>query len=275
MTTQRPSTQGSHAPPRHLSGSTPGRVLPAPALGALGLGIGAAVWAAAVGLGLVTGIPGPVDVFRALAAQLGTAELWTATIHTVLVTLAALGCATVVGVLVGAVVGMSPVIGKLLSSSIDTLRFVPPVALIPVVLLVLGFTVASEIAVAAFAAVWPILLGVATAAAGLRRRYDDVVRVARLNGYRTLRMIYLPGTVPAVVTGVRVGSALALILVIAVEMLAVPAGLGHQVRFAGDALALPTMYAYIVWTGVVGILFNTVSQAGQRLLATRQGRGTV
>jgi NitT/TauT family transport system permease protein len=250
-----------------------GRALPAPVLGAVGIGIGIALWAAAVGLRLVEGIPGPAEVFRALAGQLGTAALWSATAHTVLVTLAALSCAIVVGVLVGAAVGMSMAVGSLLSSTIDTLRFVPPVALIPVVLLVLGFGVASEIAVAAFAAVWPILLGVASAAAGLRRRYDDVVRVARLGPAQQLRMIYLPGTVPALVTGIRVGSALALILVIAVEMLAVPVGLGHEVRFAGDALALPTMYAYIVWTGIVGIAFNTLSQLVERLATGRPRSG--
>jgi len=244
---------------------TPTRRAARPLLGAIGVGIAVVLWAAVVGLRLVEGIPGPVDVFSALAGQLGTPGLWAATVHTVLVTVAALACAAVAGVLVGAIAGMSVSAGRLLASSIDTLRFVPPVALIPVVLLVLGFGVASEIAVAAFAAVWPILLGVATASAGLRRRYADVVRVARIGPARQLRMIYLPGTVPAVVTGIRTGSALALILVIAVEMLAVPAGLGHEVRFAGDALALPTMYANIVWTGLIGVLFDALSRLGDRL----------
>lgn len=256
------------APPKRPVARAGSR-LRAPVLGIAGLLLGALLWDLVNRIGFTSGVPGPWEVVRALVAEMVGPELWSASAHTLLVTVAALAIATVVGTLVGAAVGVSPLVGRLLSSSIDTLRFVPPVALIPVVLLVLGFGVASELAVAVFAAVWPILLGVATAAAQLGRRYHDVVRVARLGPAQQLRVIFVPGSFPAIVTGARVGSALALILVIAMEMLAVPAGLGHQVRFAGDALALPTMYAYIVWTGLLGVLLDTLTRTAERRMLRR------
>lgn len=225
-------------------------------LGLLGILALTAGWWAVVAAHLVEGIPAPAGVAAALGAELGGATLWSATAHTLTVTLLATAFAGALGVLVGAAVGMSATVGRLLGSSINTLRFVPPVALIPVVLLFLGFSVGSEIAVGTFAALWPVLLNVAAAARGVRERFEDMARIHRVGPMRQLASLYIPGSLVAAATGLRVGAALALILVVAVEMLAVPNGLGHQVRFAGDALQLPTMYAYIVWTGCVGLLLN-------------------
>ncbi|SOD99400.1 ABC transporter permease [Blastococcus haudaquaticus] len=238
----------------------------------LGLG-GVAVlvlgWALAAASGSVAGVPAPADVATALGGELTSDRLWSATAHTLLITLVATAIAAVLGVVIGAVVGMSPTMGRLLGSSINSLRFIPPVALIPVVLLVMGFGAGSEVTVAVFAAVWPVLLNVAAASESLRTRYDDLTRIARLSPLARLTKIFVPGAIPATVVGLRVGAALALILVIAVEMLAVPAGLGHEVRFAGDALQLPSMYAYIVWIGLLGVVVNTLINLAQRALPQR------
>ncbi|WP_129667082.1 ABC transporter permease [Phytoactinopolyspora endophytica] len=235
-------------------------------LGLVGVAGLTAVWAGAVAGGLIDGVPSPAEVFPALTDQLQASELWRATGHTLGMTAAATAIATVVAVLLGTAVGMSAAMDRLLGSTINTLRFVPPVALIPVVLLLMGFGPGSEIAVGAFAALWPVLLNVASATSDLRHRFEDMTKIERLNPVRKLVTVYVPGALPATITGVRLAAALALILVVAIEMLAVPQGLGHQLRFAGDALQLPTMYAYILWTGVVGLLLNTVLLAGERRL---------
>ncbi|WP_166352443.1 ABC transporter permease [Phytoactinopolyspora limicola] len=235
-------------------------------LGLAGIAVLTAGWAVVAAAELLDGVPPPLEVFSALGEQLTGAELWRATGHTVAVTASATAIATVIGVLVGAAIGMSAMMDRLLGSTINTLRFVPPVALIPVVLLIMGFGSGSEIVVGTFAALWPVLLNVAAASREIKSRFEDMTRIQRLGPVRKLFSVYVPGTVAATITGVRVAAALALILVVAIEMLAVPAGLGHQVRFAGNALQLPTMYAYIVWTGCVGLLLNSVLQATERYL---------
>lgn len=235
-------------------------------LGVAGVAILVAGWAAVVAAELLDGIPPPAEVFSALAEQLTGSQLWQATGHTLAVTAAATAIAGVGGVLVGAAVGMSSRVDAVLGTTINTLRFVPPVALIPVMLLIMGFGSGSEIAVGAFAAFWPVLLNVAAAGRALKGRFEDMTRINRLGPVRKLVSVYVPGSVAATITGLRLAVALALILVVAVEMLAVPAGLGHEVRFAGDALQIPTMYAYIVWTGCVGLSLNAALQAAERLL---------
>lgn len=235
-------------------------------LGLAGAAIMAAAWALVAAAELLDGVPPPGDVLSALGEQLTGPQLWQATGHTLAMTAAATSIAAVAGVLVGAAIGMSPRVDALLGTTINTLRFVPPVALIPVMLLIMGFGSGSEIAIAAFAALWPVLLNVAAAGRMIKSRFEDMIRINRLGPLRKLVAVYVPGTVAATITGLRLAAALALILVVAIEMLAIPAGLGNEVRFAGDALQVPTMYAYIVWTGCVGLALNAALQAAERLL---------
>lgn len=237
------------------------------ALGAAGVAVALGVWALfSRGPLTVTGVPLPGDVIDRLLVELQGAGLWQATLHTLQMTLIATALACVVGLVVGTAVGASPTAANYLSSTINVLRFVPPVALIPVLLLLFGFSSTSELVAGTFAAIWPILLNVAAVVGQLRDRYADLVRVERLGWLRQFRSIYLPGALEATVVGVRLGAALALILIVAVEMLAVSQGLGHQIQAFGDALRLPVMWAYVLWTGVVGLALNTALESGQRVL---------
>lgn len=215
----------------------------------------------------LSGLPSPISVAEGLVASMLDMALWRATAETLTTVAIATAVATLIGLLAGTAIGMSARVDRFTSSTVNSLRFVPPVALIPVVLLLFGFGTTSAVVLGVSAALWPVLINVAAAVRELDLRYADLARAQRLGTLGRMRKIFIPGALTATLVGVRISVALALIVVVAAEMLAVPIGLGQQIRFLGDALRLPEMYGYILWTGVVGYVLNGALEQGRRVLA--------
>jgi ABC-type nitrate/sulfonate/bicarbonate transport system permease component len=199
----------------------------------------------------------------ALWEQLGRPAFRTALGDTLLTWLTGLAIAVAAGVVVGVVIGSIPVLRELTASSIEFLRPIPSVALIPGLVVLLRDTEATLVIVV-YASFWQVLIQVLYGVADVDPVARDTARSYRLGVLRRIRYVVWPTALPYVLTGVRLAAAVALILTITGELVIGSPGLGDQINLAYTALDAPAMFALIVVTGLIGVVANTVTRAAER-----------
>lgn len=207
----------------------------------------------------------PAAVLAAVPVEVGSGRLFLAAAHTIGVALAAAVISVAAGTVGGVLLGLRPQIAAWTASSVDVLRTVPALTLIPVTVLALGPTLGAEIALATYAALWPMVLNTAGAVGSVHPRQFDVARTFRLSGPTTLRTVALPAAAPLWLVGVRMSVTLAFLVAVVVEMVITPGGLGTALIRSLNAFAPERMWVYVLTCGMVGALFNIVLR---RTLAT-------
>lgn len=208
--------------------------------------------------------PPPDRVAPALWELLTGGVLWSNTAHTLAVVLTAWVCAALAGTAIGLAIGLWGPAWRMSQTSVEFLRFIPPVALIPVVVIIYGFTSTTELVVAAYAALWPVILNTAAGVAQVDRRLVEVGRLLRFGWPDVVRKLVVPAALPAVAVGLRLSLAISLIVVVTTEMVGVPDGLGYQLVSSSQALRHDRVYAYIVWTGNLGLLLAVLALWAER-----------
>ncbi len=196
--------------------------------------------------------PSPGEVMAALGALLRDGELVGAVGHTLGVTTAAAAIALPVGGVLGLGLGLVPRWGRWVVATIDVARAVPAVALIPAAVLAVGPTASTEVLLATYAALWPVVMTTAGGVAAVHPRQYDVARMLHLSRGATVRKIVVPATLPAWLVGARLAMIIALLVAIVVEMLLYPRGLGGGLIGSFNALDPARMWAYALVCGIVG-----------------------
>ena len=219
-------------------------------------------------------LPTPGEVLAALGALITDGELVGAVGHTLGVTLAAAAIALPAGAVLGLAIGLAPRWGRWVTATIDVARTIPAVALVPAAVLTFGPTVRTEVLLAAYAALWPVLMTTAGGVAAVHPRQYDVARMLHLSPAATIRKIVVPATAPAWLVGARLALIIALLVAIVVEMLLYPRGLGGGLIESFNALAPARMWAYALVCGVIGFALSAIVAAcrrpGNRPAARRQ-----
>jgi NitT/TauT family transport system permease protein len=165
---------------------------------------------------------------------------------------------------VGIVFGLFPRVQGVVGPTLEVLRPVPPVAFIPLALLIFGFGVALEVTIIVLASVWPVLIVTVAAVRGIEPRLVEVGRVLELSLARRIKTIVLPATAARIGVGVRIAAGVALVVAITVEIVLNPRGLGYEMIVAQQKLQVDILFALIVWTGCVGVLFNLLVAYAER-----------
>ncbi|MSQ51369.1 MAG: ABC transporter permease subunit [Betaproteobacteria bacterium] len=168
--------------------------------------------------------------------------------------------ATVIGVLCGVVLGLSRRLESIVGPSVDALRPIPAVALIPLSLLLFGFGLNLEAAVVAFACVWPILLVTIAAVQGIEPRLLELARVLEMPFATRMRKIILPAALGRITVGLRVAISISLVVAVTVEIVINPRGLGYSMIMAQQSLKPELMYAQLLWLGALGWTLNAALQ---------------
>lgn len=156
----------------------------------------------------------------------------------------------------GVMLGYFRLLHSFLATLIELLRPMPSVAIIPVAILLLGIGDAMIVSVTIYASVWPILINTIDGVRRVDPTLIDTGRTFGLNSWQILRQIILPGASPYIVTGLRIGLSIALILVTTAEMIAGSKGLGFFILDEERAMNSANMYAGIVVVALLGYGLN-------------------
>lgn len=208
--------------------------------------------------------PPTSDILATLAEQVRRGEFWSAVGDTLLTWLLGLVVAIALGVAVGVLIGSVPVLRALTASTIEFLRPIPSVALIPLVVVLYGSTIEATVLLVVYAAFWQVLVQTLAGVADIDPVAADTARSYHLNRWARIRWLIWPTALPYVVTGIRLAATVALILTITGELVIGSPGLGQEIANARSSGAVPVMYALIVVTGLFGVAANVLTRAAER-----------
>jgi ABC-type nitrate/sulfonate/bicarbonate transport system permease component len=210
----------------------------------------------------------PAAIAGALAAGLADGSLAAATARTLTAAAAGLALGGAFGIACGLVFGLLPPVSRLMRVTVELLRPVPAIAVVPIALLMFGFGFRLEIAIVAFACFFPLLILTEAAVGQITPRLIEVARVLRLGALRRLTAIVLPACAPRIFVALRLAAGVALIVAVTVEIAANPMGLGYRLMLAGQSLRPADMFATLLWIGLIGWLLNhALLHAEARLFA--------
>jgi NitT/TauT family transport system permease protein len=168
------------------------------------------------------------------------------------------------GLAVGIALGMFQSLNRLLEVSIEAIRPVPAISLFPIGLLVFGLGYKMELAIVAFASLWPALILSRAAVAGVEPRLFEVARLLHMGFFARTVKIVLPATLPRIFVALRLTLGLGLVIAVTLEVSSNTIGLGYAMAQAQVTLDPARMLAFLVWIGVVGWAFNAVMVAAQQ-----------
>jgi NitT/TauT family transport system permease protein len=206
----------------------------------------------------------PLDIVRAFISIMGDGSLLRATVDTL--GAAASGCLLGVGIgsLLGIVLGLSRLADDALDLTVELLRPVPVVALIPVVMMLLGFGAKMEIVIIALGMLWPSLVLARAAVREVEPRLLEVSSVLELDfGARVVKVV-LPAILPQLFMSLKLAAGYSLVVAVTVEITVNPLGLGYGIMMAQQALRPAEMFAYLIWIGAIGWLVSLLLSAAQR-----------
>jgi NitT/TauT family transport system permease protein len=220
------------------------------------------LWEVFSRLGIVSRMfmPPPSVIARTLAREFASGVMLTHLSATLLRVLPGLVLGAVPGLLLGLLMGWSLRLRRVADPFIAAFHPMPKLALLPLFMILLGIGEAPKIAVIAIASFFPMLL---SAMAGVRQISPVHFEVARNYGAAPLQIltrVVLPGSLPMVLTGLRLAANVAMLLAIAVEIAAAQVGLGSLVWLSWQVLRVELLYATLVVTALLGISINLVLQ---------------
>lgn len=232
--------------------------LPTILMGALGILAALAVWELLIEVGMLSvfDVPHPDDVLRKLVWLMGTSAFWSNVGQTFAHAGTGMAIAVMIAVPLGILMGTVEVVRVAFGTIMELLRPVPGVALIPLGMIIWGPVGASVVFIVAFGGTW--LLTVQTMH-GARAVDEVAVMTARSFGigrFDRVRWVLIPGSLPYIATGLRICAGVAMVVAVGGELIIGTPGLGTAIRQAQEQLALPTMYALIIASGLLGIAIN-------------------
>ena len=213
-----------------------------------------------------TSFPSAFDTFGRLFQLFGTGAFWVSVGLTMQGVVAGLGLVILIALPVGVAIGVSRFVRESTWLLIEFLKPIPPVALIPIGLLFWGPSMGMKTSLIVFGAIWPLLVQVIY---GVRAVDNVVLRMARsyrLGWWMTISRVVMPSILPYVITGLKISTAIAVVVAIVVELIGGAPGLGQSISIAQSSNALVEMYALIIAAGLLGLLINAVFALAERPL---------
>lgn len=206
-------------------------------------------------------LPPASTIGRAFWDMLGEGTFWTALGDTLTGWGIGLAIAVVAGVVAGVVIGSVPVLRAATSSTIEFLRPIPSVALIPVAVLLYGTDLRSKLLLVVYASFWQVLVQVLAGLQDVDPVAQDTARSYGLTTWDRVRHVLWPTALPYVMTGLRLAATVALVLAVTAELVIGSPGLGQELAVAQTSGAVPQVYALVLTTGIIGVAVNLAARA--------------
>ncbi|WP_411679935.1 taurine ABC transporter permease TauC [Aeromonas hydrophila] len=246
----------------------------------LTLGALLALWWLVARLGLISPLflPPPAQVLQQFATLAGPqgfmdATLWqhlAASLQRILIALAA---ATLCGVTVGLAMGLSPTLRGMLDPLIELYRPVPPLAYLPLMVIWFGIGETSKVLLIYLAIFAPVAMATLAGVQGARQVRLQAARALGANRWQVLWYVIVPGALPDILTGLRIGLGVGWSTLVAAELIAATRGVGFMVQAAGEFLATDVVLAGILVIALIAFTLELGLRALQRRLTPWHGEG--
>ncbi|WP_165922558.1 ABC transporter permease [Pseudonocardia endophytica] len=252
-----PRGPGGGSRRRRIGGAGLGLVLPVLLLAGWQLSSATGVLGAEV-------LPSPAAAWSTLVDLAAGGDLGEALAISLSRAAAGLVIGVAVGTVLGVLCGASPTAAAALNPTLQALRALPVLALVPLFIIWFGIGETSKVLMIALATTFPIYVNVLAAVAGVDRRHLELARVLRLGRAALVRRVYLPAALPSWFVGLRYASGLALVILVISEQVDADAGLGYLMADARTYYRVDVILAVIGVYGVLGVLTDRLVVLGER-----------
>ncbi|MDX7831433.1 taurine ABC transporter permease TauC [Aeromonas dhakensis] len=239
-----------------------------------------ALWWLVARLGLISPLflPPPAQVLQQLATLAGPqgfmdATLWQHLAASLQRILIALSAATLCGVTVGLAMGLSPTLRGMLDPLIELYRPVPPLAYLPLMVIWFGIGETSKVLLIYLAIFAPVAMATLAGVQGARQVRLRAARALGANRWQVLWYVIVPGALPDMLTGLRIGLGVGWSTLVAAELIAATRGVGFMVQAAGEFLATDVVLAGILVIALIAFTLELGLRALQRRLTPWHGEG--
>lgn len=224
------------------------------------------LWVVADQLELVSPLVLPTfdSIVREVWHLVGESSTWTQLRVTSIETATAFLISSAAALLAGGLASRRARIAKLVGTLTSWAQLIPLVTVYPVFLISMGIGMRSKIAFAAVLAFFPMTLACIRALTSVDPHLKSVARFFGGSTLRTFWHVELPAARYGLLAAARIGAALSLIGVILGEMLGATEGVGAAITASGQTFDTQVLYAYIVFTLIITLVFNWLVNRGAR-----------
>ena len=172
--------------------------------------------------------------------------------------------ASLVGIALGALIGISATARAYLQPTLEFMRPLPASALLPLAISIFGLSPNMVLSVVAFGAMWPVLLATIHGFAAVEPRLQEVARCLQLSRGAFVWKVGLPNALPDILAGMRLSLTVSLIVSVVGEMIASQAGLGQAILLAARSFRASELFAGIVLLGLIGFASSALLAAFEK-----------
>ena len=201
--------------------------------------------------------PAPSKIFDTLMFLVRDGSLWANTWASLKRLFWGFLLGGVPALLLGISMGLNRPLRALVDPLVSATYPVPKSAIFPLILLIFGLGEASKIVMVAIGVFYPVLINAVTGVMEINKMYLDVGRNFGANRWQVFRTIAFPGAVPHIMSGVKLGIGMGLILIAIAEMIGAKSGLGFMIWNAWEILSVETMYVGLIVIALLGFIFSS------------------
>jgi len=236
------------------------------------------LWYAATHLGWIKPLflPKPESIWfafkQAVNGDLDSHTLWVHFLWSMYRVFSAFIMAVIIGIPVGVAMGVSRVARGIFDPPIEFYRPLPPLAYLPLMIIWFGIGEEAKIILLFLSIFAPVALA---ARAGVRSISQEQIQAARSMGastWQVVRYVILPGAMPEILVGLRIGMGVGWTTLVAAEMVAADAGLGKMVFNASNFLRTDVVILGILVIGIVAYVFELLMRWIERWAVPWKGR---
>jgi ABC-type nitrate/sulfonate/bicarbonate transport system permease component len=215
-------------------------------------------WEAAAQFSLidVRFFPAPSTIIAVLVRMISTGEL----LEHVLISMQRIVLGFLLGgipaIILGVIMGISRPVRALFDPLIVATYPIPKSSLLPFILLIFGLGEMSKVVMVAIGVFFPVAINATAGVLQISPIYLDVGKSFKASRWDTFRTIALPGALPFIMTGVKLGAGLALILIAVAEMVGAKSGLGYMIWSAWETFAVAKMYVGLFVIALIGFAIS-------------------
>jgi len=165
---------------------------------------------------------------------------------------------SILGISIGITMGISKRIKETMLFSLTSIRQVPMVAWIPLIILWTGIGEISKITVIFFAATFPIIVNTINGIDSTPENYLELAKAYKLNKIDTFFKVYLPSALPNIFIGLRLGLSASWMAVVAAELVASSSGIGYRLNDARSLMKSDVVIVCMIVIGITGVLMDKI-----------------
>jgi NitT/TauT family transport system permease protein len=211
-------------------------------------------------------LPAPSEALAALRDLWVSGELWLHLGASLQRLFLGWTIGSVLGISLGLLIGLFSLVRAGVSPLVSAIFPIPKIALLPLFIIWFGIGEESKVALILFGTFFPTVIFTYGGVDNVDRSLIRMGQSFGLNWFSIVRKIILPGALPVILSGMRVSSAIAIILIVAAELIAAEKGIGAYVQIAGSLFATDQLIAGVAILSVLGLTVSWLIGKAERFL---------